>query len=152
MCQTFSRSQQRETLMPHEGPWEKLGVDFFEFQSTTYLLIADYYSRFPVVRKVRSTNASATAKMLKQVLSEYGVPKTVMSANGPPFSSKEFAAFASQYHFHHIISSFCYPQSNGFIECTLQTVKQSMKKFAVPGHNPNLAMLIYQATPLTAGC
>ena len=43
--QTFSRSQQRETLLPHEvpqGPWEKLRIDFFEFQSTTYLLIADY--------------------------------------------------------------------------------------------------------------
>ena len=132
--------------MPHEGPWEKLGVDFFEFQSTTYLLIADYYSR-----KVRSTNASATAKILKQVFSEYGVPKTVMSANGPRLSSKEFAAFASQYHFHLIISSSCYPQSNGFIERTLQTVKQSMKKFAVPGHNANLAMLIYRAIPLTAG-
>ena len=61
VCQTFSRSQQCETLMPHEvpqGPWEKLGVDFFEFHSTTYLLIADYYSSFPVVRRVRSTNAS----------------------------------------------------------------------------------------------
>ena len=43
--QTFSRSQQRETLLPHEvpqGPWEKLGIEIFEFQSTTYLLIADY--------------------------------------------------------------------------------------------------------------
>ena len=65
MCQTFSRSQQRETLLPHEvpqGPWEKLGIDFFEFESTTYLLIADYYSRFPVIRKVRSTTANATTK------------------------------------------------------------------------------------------
>ena len=111
MCQTFSRSQQRETLLPHEvpqGPWEKLGIDFFEFQSTTYLLIADYYSRFPVIRKVRSTNASATTEILKQVLSEYGVPQTVMTENGPLFSSKEFASFANQYP--------RYPRSNGFIE------------------------------------
>ena len=55
VCQMFSRSQQRETLLPNEvpqGPWEKLGIDFFEFQSTTHLLIADYYSRFPVIQKV----------------------------------------------------------------------------------------------------
>ena len=99
LCQTFSRSQQRETLLPHEvpqGPWEKLGINFFEFQFTTYLLVADYYSRFPVIRKVRSTNASATTEILKQVFSEYGVPQTVMTDNGPPFSSKEFAAFANQ--------------------------------------------------------
>ena len=86
--QTFSRSQQRETLLPHEvpqGPWEKLGIDFFEFQSTTYLLIADYYSRFPVIWKVHSTNASATTKILTQVSSEYGVPQTVMTDNSPLF-------------------------------------------------------------------
>ena len=151
-CQTFSRSQQRKTLLPHEvpqGPWEKLGIDFFEFQSTTYLLIADYYSRFPVIRKVRSTNANATTETLKQVFSEYGVPQTVMTDNGPPFSSKEFAAFANQYCFDHVTSSPRYPQSNGFIEDMVQTVKQSMKKCAAAGHDPNLAMLVYRATPLT---
>ena len=151
-CQTFSRSQQRETLLPHEvpqGPWEKLGIDFFEFQSITYLLIADYYSRFPVVRKVRSTNANATTETLKQVFSEYGVPQTVMTDNGPPFSSKEFAAFANQYCFDHVTSSPRYPQSNGFIERMVQTVKQSMRKCAAAGHDPNLAMLVYRATPLT---
>ena len=144
MCQTFSRSQQRETLLPHEvpqGPWEKLGIDFFEFQSTTYLLIADYYSRFPVIRKVRSTNASATTEILKQVLSEYGVPQTVMTENGPPFSSKEFASFANQYP--------RYPRSNGFIERMVQTVKQCMRKCAAAGHDPSLATLIYRATPFT---
>ena len=78
VCQTFSRSQQRETLLPHEvpqGPW--LGIDFLEFQSTTYLLIADYYSGFPVIRKVCSTNASATNETLKQGFSEYGALQTM---------------------------------------------------------------------------
>ena len=91
VCQTFSRSQQCETLLPREVPqghWEKLGIYFFEFQSTTYLLIADYYRRFPVIRKIRSTNTSATTEILKQVFSEYGVPQTVMTDNGPPFSLK----------------------------------------------------------------
>ena len=99
-AQRFHGAQQRETLVPHEvpqGPWEKLGIDFFEFQSIKYLLIADYYSRFPVTRKVRSTTASATIDTLKQVFSEYGVPKTVMSDNGPPFSSKEFESFATKH-------------------------------------------------------
>ena len=124
-------------------------IHFFEFQSTTYLLIADYYSSFPVIRKVCRTNASATNKTLKQVFSEYGVPQTVMTDNGSPFSSKEFAAFANQYHFYHITSSPRYPQSNGFIERMVQTVKQSTRKCAAAKHDPNLAMLIYRATPLT---
>ena len=152
MCQTFSRSQQCETLLPREVPqghWEKLGIYFFEFQSTTYLLIADYYRRFPVIRKIRSTNTSATTEILKQVFSEYGVPQTVMTDNGPPFSLKEFAAFANQYPFDHIMSSPCYPQSNGFIKHMVQTVKQCMKRCAATEHHPSLAMLIYRATHLT---
>ncbi|XP_015779530.1 PREDICTED: uncharacterized protein K02A2.6-like [Acropora digitifera] len=153
VCQKFSRSQPRKTLLPHEvpqGPLEKLGIDFLEFQSTTYLLIADYYSRFPVVRKVSSTTASATTETLKQVFSEFGVPQTVMTDNGPPFSSKEFAAFANQYRFAHITSSPRDPQSNGFIERMVQTAKQSMRKCAGAGHDPHLAMLVYSATPLTS--
>ena len=72
-----------------------------------------------------------------------------MTDNGPPFSSKEFAAFANQYRFDHITSSPRYPQSNGFIERMVQTVKQCMRKCAAAGHDPSLAMLIYRATPLT---
>ena len=34
-----------------QGPWEKMGTDFFEFESTNYLLIADYYTQFPIIRK-----------------------------------------------------------------------------------------------------
>ena len=67
----------------------------------------------------------------------------------PPFSSKEFVAFANQYRFDHITSSPRYPQSNGFIERMVQTVKQYMRKCAAAGHDRHLAMLVYRATPLT---
>ena len=72
-----------------------------------------------------------------------------MTDSGSPFSSKKFSAFASQYRFDHITSSRRCPQSNGFIESMVQRVKQSMKKCAAAGHDPNLAMLVYRATPLT---
>ena len=146
---------QQPTTRNTFGSWSssrtlgKLGIDFFESQSTTYLLIAEYYSRFPVIRKVRTTVTSATAETLRQVFSEYGFPQIVMTDNGPPFSSKEFAAFANQYRFDHITSSPRYPQSNSFIERMVQTVKQPMRKCAAAGHDPNLAMSIYWATPLT---
>ena len=67
----------------------------------------------------------------------------------PPFSSKEFAAFAKQYRFDHITSSPRYPQSNGFMKRMVQTVKQSMRKCAAAGYDPNLTMLVYRATTLT---
>ena len=65
-----------------------------------------------------------------------------------PVLSKKFAAFANQYRFDYITSSPRYPQSNGFIERMVQTVKQSMRKWAAAGDDQ--AMLIYRATPFTA--
>jgi hypothetical protein len=53
ICQKFRPCQQKELLMPHDvpaGPWEKLGMDIFELKGVHYLLIADYFSKFPVVR------------------------------------------------------------------------------------------------------
>ena len=57
--------------------------------------------------------ANATTDVMKQVFSEYSVPKTVMSDRGPQFSSKELKAFSNQYCFNHITSSPKYPQRNG---------------------------------------
>ena len=78
--------------MPHEGlqgPWEKLGADFSGFESTNYLLIANYYSHIPVIRRMRSTISNATIDAMKQVFSEYCVPQIVMSDRGPKISSTE---------------------------------------------------------------
>jgi hypothetical protein len=49
-CQANRPNQQPEELEPHEvpaGPWKKLGVDYFEWNRQKYLLVADYFSRFP---------------------------------------------------------------------------------------------------------
>ena len=51
-CQEcIKRSQTaKEPLQPHdipEGPWRKLGMDYFHFNGNTYVLICDYFSKFP---------------------------------------------------------------------------------------------------------
>ena len=113
VCQTFSRSQQREILMPCEvpqGPWEKIGADFFQFKSTNYLMITDYYSQFPIIRRMNNTTTIAPTDLMKQIFSEYGIPKMAKSDRRIQLSLKEFKAFASQYCFDHLTSNLRYPQ------------------------------------------
>ena len=69
-----------------QGPLEKIKADFFESESTNYLLIADYYSQFPNIRRMGSTMTNATIDVMKQVFSVYSVLKIVVSDRGPIFS------------------------------------------------------------------
>ena len=49
----------RETIQPTtlpERPWEKVAVDLFEIEGDHYVLVVDYYSRFPELRKLSSTS------------------------------------------------------------------------------------------------
>ena len=57
-----------------------------------------------------------------------GYPDEIVSDNGPPFQSKEFAKFLSGLGIKHTTSSPGYPRSNGFIERHIQTVKNMLSK------------------------
>ena len=37
--------------------WEKVGADLFEFRCSTYLVVIDYFSRYPEVLKLTSTTS-----------------------------------------------------------------------------------------------
>ena len=49
-CQECIKRSQvaKEPLQPHdipEGPWRKLGIDYFNFDGNSYVLICDYFSK-----------------------------------------------------------------------------------------------------------
>ena len=56
VCQEHKpQTQQKESLLSHDVlslPWLKLAVDIFGYRYHHYLLVADYFSKFPVVKKV----------------------------------------------------------------------------------------------------
>ena len=57
VCAKFARTQQKETLQYMETPqarWEQLVLDLFSLKNTYCLLAFDYFSRFPIVRKLQS--------------------------------------------------------------------------------------------------
>ncbi|XP_037782060.1 uncharacterized protein K02A2.6-like [Penaeus monodon] len=151
-CQETSRSQTKETLIPHElptQPWKYVGTDLFHYGENDYLIVADYYSKFPIIRKMPiHVTSTAVIKALKNLFSEYGVPERVYSDNGRQYSSEEFVKFASNWEFEHITSSPHYPQSNGFIEKTVQTVKNTINKAKRSNQDPDMALLTICTTPL----
>ena len=96
--------------------WSNLVTDIFPFEGASYLLIVDYTSRFPVVCKLSSMTGQHVANQCKMIFSEYGWPETLMSDNGPCYTSEAFTSLMKDYSVNHITSSLYYPQSNGLAE------------------------------------
>jgi transposase InsO family protein len=153
-CQRHKPAMQKELLYPHEvpaGPWEKLGMDLFEFQGAHYLLIADYFSKFPIARKLKSMTSAEVIGHCKEIFSEYGVPRTVYTDQGTQFASAEFKHLAEKYRFSVEHSSPHHPQANGFAEAMVKVVKNLWIKATEAHEDPHLALLYYRATPVKPG-
>ena len=137
----------RQPLMPTplpRYPWERVATDLFEQKGITYLLVIDYFSRYIEVQSLTSTTSASIIRSLKSIFARHGLPTTVMSDNGPQYSSQEFSSFAKEYQFEHVTSSPHYPQANGLAERAVRTIKGLLQKST----DPYLALLTYRSTPL----
>ena len=105
----------------------KLGIDYFAFDGNSYVLICDYFSKFPFLYRAKTSFWSLRDRLIDPFSIE-GYPDKIVSDNGPPFQSKEFAKFLSGLGIKHTTSSPGYPHSNGFIEQHIQTVKNMLSK------------------------
>ena len=123
--------QRKEPLIKStlpDYPWQVIGTGFFGLKGAKYLLIVDYFSRYPEVIKMTSTTSEATISVLKSVFTRHGILEVVRSDNGPQYAATEFSESAKEYGFRHRTSSPKYPQSNSLAEQMVQTIKLSLKQ------------------------
>ena len=118
LCLKYSKSKNKSmppTALGHEVPtvpWSQVVTDIFHYESQPYLLIVDYTSRFPVVRRLKSMSAQNITEHFKSIFSEYGWPDTLVSDNGPCYTAEMFTNLMKEYAVNHITSSPHYSQSN----------------------------------------
>lgn len=130
-----------------EYPWQGVAADLFEWQSTSYLLVVDYYSRFIEIAKLTTTSSQAVIRHFKSIFARHGIPAELLTNNGPQFSANAFSEFANTYGFTHKTSSPHFPQSNGEAERAVKAIKQILIK----NEDPYLRLLAYRSTPLENG-
>ena len=102
-------------------------MDYFNFDGNSDVLICDYFSKFPFLYRAKTLFWSLRDRLI-DLFSIEGYPDKIVSDNGPPFQSKEFAKFLSDLGIKHTTSSPGYPRSNGSIERHIQTVKNMLSK------------------------
>ena len=104
-------------MIPHEiptKPWEICATDLSELDKETYIVIADYYSKFFEVKKIASSSSKTVINVLKEIFSRYGIPVILKSDNRPAYSSMEFNDFAKNYGLD-LILDLHLSISNGFV-------------------------------------
>ncbi|XP_011701249.1 PREDICTED: uncharacterized protein K02A2.6-like [Wasmannia auropunctata] len=122
ICQQH-RPQPVETLImtpPPNRPWQKVAVDLCERSGKHYLVMVDYFSRYPEVIYLRSTTAAHVINKMEDIFGRHGIPEVVRSDNGPQFDSQEYRDFARKRGFRIITSSPRYPKSNGQAEAAVK--------------------------------
>ena len=150
VCMEYGRKQQKETLKSHaisSRPWQNIACDLMDLSGFAYLVTVDTYSDFIEVDRLSSKKAGDVIRQLKIQMARHGIPEELMTDNGPPFSSSEFAEFSRQYEFTHVTSSPRYPQSNGKAESAVKVLKNLMIKAQADGRDIYLALLDWRNTP-----
>ena len=126
-------------------------MDYFYMNGRLYILICDYFSKFPFLFQVKTTSFANLKDHLEELFSVEGIPDEIMSDNGPPFNGKEFSSYLTGLGIRHTTSSPNYPRSNGFIERKIQTVKRLIEKANSSGRSHQEALTGLRAQPLGDG-
>ena len=95
ICQEHGKSQAiigtTQELPPF--PWHTLATDMFYWKRMDFLIVADVFSKYFIVRKLPNSTSAAVCAELSMIVTELGLPHITRSDNGPCYNSKEFKQF-----------------------------------------------------------
>lgn len=112
-----------------DRPWTRLHVDFLgPIAGVSYLIVVDAHSKWIEAIKMSTTTTQSVIKVLRDMWSRFGLPKQLVSDNGPPFFSSEFKEFLNNNGIDHIFSAPYHPASNGAAENAVKICKRTIKK------------------------
>ena len=102
------------------------------------------------MRKLKSMTAQHIADHIKQIFAKYGWPNTLVSDNGPCYTSKIFKQLMTEYQVNYITSSPHYPQSNGLAEKYVQIIKNLFHEAKEEVQDQHKYLMTYRNTPLSS--
>ena len=117
-------------------PWHTIGIDLMgPFPTTSrqkrfLLVIVDYFTRWVELFAMRTTTSIDIAQILiNEVFSRYGLPKYILSDNGPQFVSNIFDDFCRSCGIKQKLTANYHPQTN-MTERVNRTLKPMIAMFA----------------------
>lgn len=105
------------TRLP-EKPWDSIAMDFLNVteHGVNLLVVVDYYSRYIWVKVMTNTDAGRVIEALEDLFELWGYCGDTRTDNGPPFNSKELAAYFKSKNISNDRTTPYTPQQNGEVE------------------------------------
>ncbi|XP_063394188.1 uncharacterized protein K02A2.6-like [Cydia fagiglandana] len=93
-----------------------------------FFVIVDSTSKWIEAFVMQRTTGTAVIKVLMEIFARFGLPKEVVSDNGPPFTSQEVDQFMTRSGIKHTYSAPYHPASNGAAEGAVKLCKRALRK------------------------
>ena len=149
ICQEHGKSQSiigtTQELPPF--PWHTLATDIFYWKRMDFLIVADVFSKYFLVRKLVNSTSAAVCEEIATIVTELGLPHIIRSDNGPCYNSKESQQLLQCYNITHHTSSPHHSRSNGFIEGMVGVAEKLMDKAGSEGKPWISGLYEYRVTP-----
>ena len=123
-----------ECEIQHDIPntlWTKVTMDLFELESKNCVIVVGYTTNYFDISLISDKKLSTVVLHTKRIFSKFGIPKIIISDNGPGFVGRALKNFSVNLDFKHVTSSPHYPQSNGLVERTIQELRKHLRKLFV---------------------
>ena len=92
ICQEHGKSQSiigtTQELSPF--PWHTLATDIFYWKRMDFLIVADIFSKYFLVRKLANSSSAAVCAEIATIMTELGLSHIIRSNNGPCYNSSSF--------------------------------------------------------------
>ena len=128
-CQENQRSPARALMHPWEWPdrqWAIIHLDYTgPVKGKMILVFVESPLKWIEAHAVNSATSQATIEKFRLVFSTHGLPDVLVSDNGTPLTSEEFAAFVRSNSIKHLTRAHYHPASNGLTERAIQTLKKN---------------------------
>jgi hypothetical protein len=156
-CQATGRPKPPQPLLMREIPKENFDTVYIYFlgplpSGETLFVLIDGRSRYPVTKIMKKTDAPHLIPCLDEISATFGLPKKVISDNGPPFKSKEIKKFMDDNGIQHKTITPLWPQANES-ETFMKPLMKAIRTAHLQKQNWRRTMqeflLNYRATPHT---
>jgi len=91
-----------------------------------FFLLVDAFTKFTVLRAVKSTKVKHVIEVMREVCSTYGSPSVLISDQGACFTSHQFRRFCKENRIQHIKIAVATPRANGQAERVNRSIKSAL--------------------------